>query len=157
METSLVGVHCTGLLRSATALLALLAFAGCGGGGGTGPVDDDDDDPGGRMVLENPAFAANIQEIFDRRGCSASNCHGAAEEAGLRLSGGAAYAELVNVAATSETFLRVAPGDPDDSYLVIKVEGRQSVGDRMPLNGSPLDAIDRGNLRNWIANGAPNN
>lgn len=142
----------------AMALATVFLLVGCGGGG-TGPVNDDD--PGGddpqRVILANPAFAANIQEIFDRRGCAASGCHGDAAEAGLRLTSGASYADLVDVAATSEAFLRVAPGDPENSYLVIRIEGRQAVGSRMPLNGAPLDNIDRTNIRNWIANGAPNN
>jgi hypothetical protein len=51
----------------------------------------------------------------------------------------------------------VIPGDPDGSYLMIKLEGRQSVGDRMPQTGSPLDSIDLTNLRNWISQGALNN
>jgi len=51
------------------------------------------------------------------------------------------------------------PLQPEErrGYIVIKVEGRQSVGSRMPQVGGPLDAIDLANLRNWIAVGAPNN
>ena len=49
------------------------------------------------------------------------------------------------------------PGDPDNSYLVIKNEGRQSVGSRMPLGGAAQDEIDQANIRNWIAQGALNN
>jgi hypothetical protein len=48
-------------------------------------------------------------------------------------------------------------GDPDDSYLVKKLEGRQSVGARMPLNGAALDNTDLSNIRNWISQGAKNN
>jgi hypothetical protein len=54
-----------------------------------------------------------------------------------------------------ENFLRVAPGDAQDSYLVIKLEGRQAAGSRMPLTGCCLDDIDIGNIRKWIDNGAP--
>jgi hypothetical protein len=64
----------------------------------------------------------------------------------------------VGVASTSEPgFLRVEPGDPDNSYVVIKLEGRQNVGARMPLGGAPMDGIDLENIRNWIAAGAQNN
>ena len=77
--------------------------------------------------------------------------------AGLDLRAGASYRELVSVRAESEPFLRVVPGDPDGSYLVRKLEGRQSVGDRMPQTGAPLDSIDLANIRNWISQGAPDN
>jgi len=146
------------------AVTAVALLAACGGGDSTGPVDDDDDDPGNgnnnptRQVLDNPAFDANIQEIFIRKGCTASNCHGAAEEASLDLRSGSSYAALVNVVAFSDgDFFRVNPGNAQDSYLVMKIEGRQTVGETMPLDGSPLDNIDRTNIRNWIDNGAPNN
>ena len=45
--------------------------------------------------------------------------------------------------ATSEAVLRVIPNNADGSYLVIKLEGRQTVGARMPLGGQPLDMTDR--------------
>jgi hypothetical protein len=65
---------------------------------------------------------------------------------------------LVNVASSNEpAFLRVEPGDPENSYLVIKNEGRQAVGSRMPIGGAPLDEIDQTNIRTWIAQGAQNN
>ncbi|RMH12875.1 MAG: hypothetical protein D6701_13015 [Gemmatimonadetes bacterium] len=77
--------------------------------------------------------------------------------AGLDLRNAVAYDNLVNVQATSENFRRVLPGDPQNSYIVIKLEGRQSVGSRMPLGQAPLDNIDLTNIRNWISSGAPNN
>ncbi len=135
------------LLALSTALLAACS--------GDSPAEPDDDD--GRVVKANPSFAADIQEIFDRRGCSSSACHGSAQQAGMDLRSGAAYGALVDVTASTESIVRVIPGDPDGSYLVMRVEGRQNVGSRMPLGGAPLDAIDLTNLRNWIATGAPAN
>ena len=64
---------------------------------------------------------------------------------------------LVDVDAASENFKRVLPNDANNSYIVIKLEGRQTVGSRMPLSQSPLDNIDLTNIKNWINNGAPNN
>ena len=52
--------------------------------------------------------------------------------------------------------IRVIPGNAQDSYLVIKIEGRQGVGSRMPVGGA-LDAVDITNIRNWINEGAKNN
>jgi hypothetical protein len=110
-----------------------------------------------RTIKDNPSFANDIQEIFQRRGCTNAACHGAATAAGLNLQTGASYGNLVNVMATSESVVRVTPANADGSYLVIKLEGRQAVGARMPLGGQPLDQTDLTNIRNWITQGANNN
>jgi hypothetical protein len=64
---------------------------------------------------------------------------------------------LVDVPAiSSPEKVRVKAGDPDNSFLVQKLEGHlsPSEGQRMPLLGGPIpqSAIDV--LRTWIAQGA---
>ena len=110
-----------------------------------------------RTVKADPSFANDIQEIFNRTGCANGSCHGSAMAAGLNLQSGASYASLVNVTASSEPVLRVSPSNADGSYLVVKLEGRQSVGSRMPLGGQSLDQTDLTNIKNWINRGAQNN
>ncbi len=148
--------------RSLTLFLAVAAALTLGacGDGGTGP--DDDGSNGGnnnpaRQILADPSYANVIQEIFNRRGCSSGSCHGSTQSAGLDLRSGSSRASLVNVASTQTGTLRVIPGDANGSYLIIKVEGRQTVGDRMPVGGAVLDNIDLTNLKNWINQGAKNN
>ncbi|MBT8335686.1 MAG: hypothetical protein KJO11_03715 [Gemmatimonadetes bacterium] len=137
------------------ALLALLATA-VGACSSDSPSEPDGDDP--RVVKQNPSFANDIQDVFTRNGCASSGCHGGAGgSGGLNLSGSAAYDALVGVMAVAEPVTRVIPGNATDSYLVIRLEGRQTVGNRMPLGGSPLDNIDLTNVRNWIAQGAQRN
>ncbi len=51
----------------------------------------------------------------------------------LDLRSGDSYGQLVNVTASGENVVRVIPGNADGSYLIIKLEGRQSSGSRMPL------------------------
>jgi hypothetical protein len=143
------------LVRPALVLILAAVLASCGDGGPTSSSGGSSTD--NRVVQVNPSYSATIQEIFIRRGCTASACHGTARQAGLDLTTGASYANLVNVRATSEPLVRVIPGDPNGSYLVIKLEGRQSVGSRMPQTGAPLDSIDLTNIRNWISQGALNN
>ena len=142
------------LLRSFLAATVVATFlAACGGSGS--PSDPGDT----RESKSNPSFAADVQEIFTRKGCGAASCHGSAA-GGLILgsNGDANYGVLVGVPSMSEpNFNRVAPNDATNSYLVIKLEGRQRVGARMPLRGSFLDNIDLTNIRNWINTGAPNN
>jgi hypothetical protein len=109
------------------------------------------------VIQGDPSHARVIQEIFNRRGCAASACHGSTQKAGLDLRAGNSWASLVNVPSTQVSVARVIPGNPVDSYLMVKVEGRQSVGERMPKGWPPLDDIDLANLRNWIAQGAKGN
>ncbi|TMA50161.1 MAG: hypothetical protein E6J71_25015 [Deltaproteobacteria bacterium] len=108
-------------------------------------------------------FAKDIQKkIFDST-CATPSCHGAgAASAGLDLSDGAAYSNLVGVPAANEAartagLLRVAPGDPDHSYLLLKLEGTLAAGEGvpMPLVGGPLPASAIDTIRRWIAAGAP--
>jgi len=113
--------------------------------------------PPGETAIANPSFANDIQPIFNAN-CTSSGCHNASAAAGLNLNQGQAYANLVNLDATSESNLkRVLPGDAQNSYLIIKLEGRQNVGGRMPLNRSPLSDVQIQNIKNWINNGANNN
>lgn len=145
---------------SVLALLLITAFAACSDSG-TGPDDNPSDggSNGGdtRQIVADPSFASVVQEIFNRKGCASGSCHGSAGAAGLSLTSGNSYANLVNVTATQADVFRVIPGNANGSYLVIKLEGRQTIGGRMPLGGSALDNIDLSNIKNWINQGAKNN
>ena len=99
-------------------------------------------------------YATQIQPIFNSR---CTQCHDATSPPqGLSLVAASSYANLVNVASNEVPSLeRVEPGNPDDSYLVQKVEGTAAVGGRMPLGGSPLSAAQIELIRSWISDGAP--
>ncbi len=144
------------ILSPGLLLAVTLGFlVGCGGG--PSEPDPNDFSQNVREILEDPSFTTHILDIFAREGCSSGACHGPGESAGLNLEREFAYANLVGIAATQEGFERVTAGKSSESYLVIKIEGRQLVGTRMPPTGSPLDAIDIGNIKNWIDKGAKNN
>jgi len=112
-----------------------------------------------------PTFASIQREIFEstdsagRTACT--NCHtttGRNPSGGMNLNHDAAYEQLVNVAVRGKPgAVRVIPGDPDNSYLVQKLEGAASIaGRRMPNNGPPY--LTDGQIlivRRWIAIGAP--
>lgn len=144
-------------VAAVVACLMAVGAAACGGGGGSSSPTAPSGSGTTRTVQADPSYGSVIQEIFERKGCTAASCHGTALSAGLNLQRGASYASLVNVQATSEPILRVIPGNADGSYLVIKLEGRQAVGTRMPQTGTPLDSIDLTNVKNWINQGAKNN
>jgi len=108
-------------------------------------------------LKDDPSFASDIQAIFSAN-CALSGCHNASAASGLVLSQGLAYANLVNVKSSGEPAkIRVIPNDATNSYLVIKIEGRQSVGGRMPLSASALSANRIQNIKNWINRGAKDN
>ena len=112
-----------------------------------------------------PTFSSiqrNIFEATDSSGRAAcTQCHtGATAPLGLNLTSSVAYANLVGVPSRQKpALMRVAPGDPDNSYLVHKLEGRSDiVGQRMPRTAGPF--LTEGQMmviRRWIALGAPNN
>ncbi len=107
-------------------------------------------------IKDDPSFAADIQSIFNNN-CVSSGCHNAGASGGLVLLQGQSYANLVNVASTQEPGkTRVIPNDSANSYLVIKLEGRQTNGSRMPLGGT-LDGNSIQNVKNWVDKGAKNN
>src|SRR2546425_9237528 len=71
-------------------------------------------------------FATIQKKIFDTT-CATPTCHGAAAASGgLNLAAGASYGNLVGVLASNPTAnglgeLRVAPGNPDKSFLLEKL------------------------------------
>jgi hypothetical protein len=112
------------------------------GGGGGGPITAD---------------LRSIQDNVFTPICS--QCHiGASAPFGLQLDAAHSYNLLVGVpSAEQSNLLRVKPGDPDNSYMVHKIEGAAGiVGGRMPLGETPLPQATIDAIRQWIANGAPN-
>jgi hypothetical protein len=104
-----------------------------------------------------PTFPSIQSNIFNLN-CALSGCHiGSNPAGGLNLSEGIAYGNLVGVSSQEVSALqRVNPGDPDNSYLVIKLEGTDSrlQGERMPRGREPLTQEQINVIRQWIADGA---
>jgi len=65
------------------------------------------------------------------------------------------HQNLVGVFSMGEPeFLRVEPGNADNSLLIKKIEGTHSVGSRMPFRGAKLSAETIQSIRNWVDAGA---
>ena len=152
--------------RSTSALvrLALLVtLAACGGSdsptdtGGSNNNNGGSNSGGDTGPKADPSFANDVMEILNRRSCTAAECHGSGQGGLTMTTAAVAYANLVNVTSPNSGETRVIPGNANDSYVVKKLEGRQSVGDRMPLGSSPLSTTDLQNIKNWINEGAKNN
>ena len=108
------------------------------------------------------ATFATLQRKIFTPGCATLSCHGAGNAGGMTLAAGAAYANLVGVppsnsAALAAGLLRVAPGDPDRSFLLRKLEGAlgPDEGQPMPRVGAQLPPALIDLVRRWIAAGAP--
>ena len=115
-----------------------------------------------------PTFTSIQREIFtttDSAGRAAcTNCHttagGRVPPAGMDLGSANAHAQLVNVASNAKAgAIRVIPGDPENSYLIHKLEGGATIaGLRMPRSGPPyLTAGQIRVIKRWIELGALNN
>jgi hypothetical protein len=65
------------------------------------------------------------------------------------------FDQLVGVPSVEEpSILRVAIGDPDNSYIIQKLEGHAASGAQMPFGGPPLPAATIAVIRQWISAGA---
>lgn len=126
-------------------VLLSIVFSACGS------LERDDE------VGSSSLVPLNVQDIFTNH-CAISGCHsGSSPKAGQNLSESFAYNEIVNVNSSEQPALkRIHPGQPDNSYLVRKIEGTIGIdGDRMPQDGPPyLTTAQIDTIRLWISNGA---
>jgi len=106
------------------------------------------------------SFAEIQQRIFTPK-CATLLCHDSLGRNGaLVLTEAQAYDELVGVepsilSARDAGLLRVAAGEPERSFLLIKLDGPPPAqGSRMPLGGLPLSEEETDLIRRWILEGA---
>jgi hypothetical protein len=131
-------------------LVALLAgaglvfVAGCGDGESSEPIA--------------PTLSAIQAKIFTPNCASFSSCHGGGSpQEGMSLVAPAAGSVIGVASSEVPALMRVAPGDPDASYLLQKLEsGTPAVGVRMPPD-QPLTPNKIEAIRLWIAAGAQDN
>ena len=139
------------------ALMTVICSAGCAG---NGEGLDQNGQPLSSGGTSTGAITADFQSIQDNVFTPiCSKCHiGASAPEGLQLDADHSYNLLVGVpSAEQPSLLRVKPGDPDDSYMVHKIEGLPGIdGGQMPLGETPLPQATIDAIRQWITNGAPN-
>ncbi|MFN4136780.1 MAG: hypothetical protein ACK4G2_14095 [Novosphingobium sp.] len=103
------------------------------------------------------SYAVDIVPLLESQ---CATCHLTGEEAGgMALVGDMAIASLVGQPADEAPgLMRVMAGDPDRSYLVMKLEGTHiangGAGAQMPFGAPPLTAAEIATVRAWIAQGA---
>lgn len=145
------------LLAGSVALTASLA--GCAGNGAgldangapIGSGGSGGSSGGGAVTADFQSIQENVFTPI------CTQCHaGAAAPFGLNLDASHSYNLLVGVASQEVPSLnRVQAGDPDHSYIIIKLtHGPGIVGGQMPLGLPPLPQPTIDAIRQWIANGA---
>jgi len=105
-------------------------------------------------IVINSNFTSIQKNIFNKN-CATSGCHtGTFAAAGLDLSEGNAYKNIVGVKSTSN-LMYIEPGNSSNSYLFKRVSS-QNISEVMPPTGR-LNQKYIDTLKLWIENGAPNN
>jgi len=148
--------------RYCVALIATLGafglMAGCAGSGDG--LNNSGQPLASSSSSSSGAVTADFQSIQDNVFTPiCSKCHiGASAPEGLQLDAAHSYNLLVGVPSVEQgNLLRVLPGDPDDSYMVRKIEGLAGIdGGQMPLGETPLPQATITAIRQWITNGAMN-
>jgi hypothetical protein len=141
------------------AVLAGVTLFACG----TPPAVGDSSNAVAAADATAPTCSATVtltqvqQDVFTP---SCAACHsGPSARAGLDLSAGNSFSNLVNVASTlAPTEMRVVPSNPSTSFLVQKLTGNLTAGQgaQMPLH-STLSAALINETECWVAQGASNN
>jgi len=127
---------------------------------GNGAGLDANGQPLGSGSAPPPPLTADFQSIQDNVFTPICvRCHsGAGAPQGLELDAAHSYALLVGVPSNEQSgLLRVKPGAPDSSYLVLKLEGAAGiVGAQMPFGAPALPQSTIDVIRQWISDGAAN-
>jgi len=166
--------------RQLTALFSLL-LAGTSCEGPAGGPTCAPFDPAKYQASGTPSFRADIQPLLAVSCALSTACHGVDRGAGPQhkpflgpkvgvapdapmLS--AIRSDLLGPAERAPRLARVHPGRPGESFLLHKLEGRQSCpgvecpqgcGTRMPMVGDPLSPAEITTIRDWILQGAQDN
>ena len=141
--------------RGATAAALALALTACGGGSGEGLDENGRPIVPGGPATTGPTLASIQAKVFSVN-CASSGCHGGSTvQQSLRLDVGFSAANLINVPSPRDPrLIRVIPGNPGASFLIQKLDGTQTLGDRMPQFGPFLSQTAIDEIRLWILNGA---
>jgi hypothetical protein len=106
------------------------------------------------------SFEAIQKLIFERRGCTASTCHGDAKVGGLDLRAEVSWTNLVDAKSSNSNMARVQPGAASESYLYQKLRAATEPGSvmisgsPMPVGTAPLSQNELEAIQLWIVQGA---
>jgi hypothetical protein len=147
-------------------LAGALASASCDTGVHAVALGQLDANPACEAVRGHSDLATIQTDIFDAKCASSTACHQSSIEdsAYLSLAGGDSWAALVNADAKSlygrppsvmmgkgtRQWVRVVPGDPANSYLMVMIDPKAN-----PKPGGPFDPNGYGTAADLDPNGGP--
>lgn len=104
------------------------------------PSDDE-------LPMQNVSYSKHVQPIFNVR-CATAGCHDDQTKSG-NLS-------LTSWNNTTSDYSIVFPGNPDQSRLILSIEGK-SIYPMPPIGRPPLTQAQIRVIRTWVEEGAKNN
>jgi hypothetical protein len=137
------------ILKELVILLFVLTIAACSDSINSEPEENNN---------EAPATFSKIQEqIFDKS-CAFAGCHaGSSPPAGLNLTKGISYTNLVNVTSfLNSNYKRVEPGNSSNSFIIKMLRNTGEGSRQMPPSGKLNEDLLQ-LIENWINEGAENN
>jgi len=119
------------------------------------PDNDNNEEPGGDNGPPAITLAQLSNDIFTPN-CVFAGCHnGSSRSGGMSLEASDIADEIIGIPSSENSNLnRIEPNDPDNSYLLRKLEGRDILFSQMPLGGRLRDD-EIATIRAWIEAGAP--
>ena len=145
------------------AMMTAVAFASCSSDSTEPVVPVDctsvaDTTQPATVSFQNDIFPLVLEVGQGGYGCNNVSCHGSPIiSSNYSVS---TYGDFVTSGeqATALNICVVKPGDPDNSYLVWKLEGRSGIaGVQMPQTGAKMTPQDIAMVKTWILEGARNN
>jgi len=143
-------------------LLLLAAASGCSSSArGEGAADASIDESGGfcltcpsDVAIDAPPLVL-VRDEIDQTCSDPDMCHGSSA-GNMGLTPGHEFEAMINVVSSENPpMLRVKPGDPEQSYVYLKVACEGGIFDRcMPLS-SGFDPRVKQMFHDWIEAGAP--
>lgn len=147
--------RCGNWSSSIAAIILACSLMACDAGNGLGL------DENGHPLTSSAGYSSEstlvyIQDSVFTPSCAMPGCHGGSSPIlGLRLEESYSFDNLVNQASVQiPTMQLVIPGDPDNSYLVQKLDGTAASGQTMPLNQPVLSQDLLSAVRIWVEAGA---
>ncbi len=105
------------------------------------------------------SYAKTVEPLLQKY-CTPCHLTPEAPEA-LMFESGVSYFYMVGIPSKESDLLRVAPGEPDRSYLIHKIRGTHlevgGLGERMPFGAPPVTDDEVGLIAAWIKDCSPNN
>ncbi|MEC7949549.1 MAG: hypothetical protein VX265_18425 [Myxococcota bacterium] len=135
-------------MHTATLGLPFLLLVACGAkADGDGPTDTGTPETGAEPTWEN------VRDDVLVNSCGFGSCHAPPGAAQFGIDETTPAEDLVAVPSSQdETIFIVQPGDPDSSYLVMKLEGEAGIdGEPMPPPAGGLDPAKVQLVRDWIS------